>query len=131
MWVRTRSRVQNIFRTSQPGIGALPMLLSLVGVLLSLLLFYGPTDNWSWDPSYYYAQLRSPIIDGDLDLRGETVPADLPAQTITGLLPSQWPVGPGILWAPFFALAHLYTLVVDSASATGSTPIYVALGSAG
>lgn len=49
--------------------------LLVVLVLCSIFLFFGPTDNWSWDPSFYYAQLRSPIIDGDLDLSQEVIPA--------------------------------------------------------
>jgi hypothetical protein len=109
------------------------LLLIIIGIILSLIVCYGPIDNWRWDPSFYYAQLRSPIVEHDLDFRDETIPRDgVPFKTVTGLQPSQWPVGPGILWSPFFLLAHLYKLTVfGSQEATGFTPAYIALVSAG
>jgi hypothetical protein len=109
-----------------------PVLL-LGGALLVLsLACYGPTDNWRWDPSFYYAQLRSPIVDGNLDFRPETQPPNaIDIYTVTGLQPSPWPVGPGLFWAPFFVLAHLASLLINPAAADGFGNLYIALVSAG
>lgn len=71
-----------------------------------IILFYGPTDNWVWDPSYYYTQLRAPVINHSLDLRAGTQPPNT-YRTARGLQPSQWPIGPGILWSPFFIATDL------------------------
>lgn len=95
-------------------------------------MFYGPTDNWSWDPSYYYAQLRSPIIENDLDFRNETVTNGYVTKvTVTGLQGSAWPVGPSILWSPFFLLAHCFVSLLAPAKATGFSSPYIALVSFG
>jgi hypothetical protein len=102
------------------------MVLWIIACLGAMIAFFGPTDNWNWDPSFYYAQLRSPIIDHDLDFRGETVPSGV-LLTPTGLQGSVWPVGPSVLWAPFFLLAHLGALLVSPAEATGWSFPYVAL----
>ena len=93
-----------------------------------MLFFYSPTDNWSWDPSYYYAQIRSPIIENDLDFRNETETHGIATKvTVTGLQGSPWPIGPGILWSPFFLLAHVLVLMINPARATGFTSPYIAL----
>lgn len=97
-----------------------------------MLVFFGPTDNWSWDPSFYYAQLRSPIIENDLDFRNETITGGLEMQfTATGLQHSPWPIGPSILWSPFFLVAHILVLLVNPQQATGLSAPYVALVSLG
>jgi hypothetical protein len=90
--------------------------------------FFGPTDNWSWDPSFYYAQLRSPIIEHDLDFRNETVTGGIVTRyTEKGLQGSAWPIGPGILWSPFFLVAHGLVAVMAPAYATGFSFPYIAL----
>ena len=102
-------------------------------VLCSIFLFFGPTDNWSWDPSFYYAQLRSPIIDGDLDLSQEVIPAEqLTPHPVTGLVGSVWPMGVSISWSPFFLAAHIVTLATSGRQAAdGLTPMYIAAVGAG
>ncbi|PDW03901.1 hypothetical protein [Candidatus Viridilinea mediisalina] len=92
-----------------------------------MALFFGPTDNWSWDPSFYYAHIRSPIIDGDLDFRNETKTGqfELP-YTRNGLQHSLWPLGPSLLWSPFFLLAHGLTLLINPAHADGFSFLYIA-----
>jgi hypothetical protein len=95
-----------------------PFLLGVVAFLLALH-FFGPTDNWLWDPSFYYAQLRSPIIDGNFDWSDETIPANgVTLRTARGLQPSVWPVGPSVLWAPFFVAAHLYARLANPSGPT-------------
>ncbi len=104
-----------------------PFLLGVVAFLLALH-FFGPTDNWRWDPSFYYAQLRSPIIEGDFDWSDETIPENgVTRRTERGLQPSVWPVGPSVLWAPFFVAAHLYARLANpSAPADGFGAPYIA-----
>ncbi len=107
--------------------------IGLLGLaLLMVALFFGPTDNWMWDPSFYYAQLRSPLIEGDLDFRNETVigTAELP-YTVTGLQGSFWPIGPGLLWMPFFALGHVLALWIHPAWLDGFGPAYIVMVSLG
>ena len=107
------------------------IIILIVSICL-ILIFYGPTDNWSWDPSFYYAQMRSPLIDKDLDFRNETLPPNgISDVTITGLQPSQWPIGPGILWTPFFLLAHLLVEITHLSDSSGLSLPYVGLVSAG
>jgi hypothetical protein len=108
------------------------VILFAAALFLSVVIFYAPTDNWNWDPSFYYAQLRSPIIENDLDFRNETITRDiyLPP-TITGLQPSVWPIGPSILWSPFFLLAHLFVSVFIPIKANGFSTPYIALVSFG
>lgn len=85
----------------------------------------------------YYAWLRSPIIDGDLDFAnefergnpafvdsthtetGEIRPA---LRTGTGLVRNQWAVGAAILWSPFFVLGHLSAAVGGQATDGFSLP---------
>ena len=97
-----------------------------------MVMFYSPSQRWPWDPSYYYAQLRSPIIDKDLDFRNETVTQGIATGvTVTGLQGSPFPVGPSILWSPFFLMAHLLALVINPAKATGFSFPYIAMVSFG
>jgi hypothetical protein len=104
---------------------------ALLGLLVMVVCF-GPTDNWSWDPSFYYAQIRSPLIEGDLDFRNETKTGtiELP-YTATGLQPSMWPIGPSLLWSPFFLAAHGLTLALSSDATDGFAAPYIALVSLG
>jgi hypothetical protein len=101
-------------RERQPiSIAELRAVLAILGcIFLVLWLLYGvPLQNLSWDPSLYYAHVRSPLIDGDLDFRNDGLPPSLVAwHTRTGLALSIWSAGPALVWAPFFLLAHAATL---------------------
>lgn len=100
--------------------------------LVGMIVFFGPTDNWSWDPSFYYAQLRSPIIENDLDFSNETIiTRGGTRKTVTGLQHSPWPIGPSILWSPFFLVAHLVVLIVRPSLADGFYFPYITLVSLG
>lgn len=67
----------------------------------------------------YYAYLRSPLFDGDLDFYNEftifnplghmqyDIGDPCCKRTITGLVPNLWPIGVAFLWSPFVLLAHL------------------------
>ncbi len=93
----------------------------------------------------HFVFLHSAIIDGDLDLTNEYeyvpdhITADavgLPAlllkysshtpgyhpgyhrprpDPVTGRLPSNWSIGPALVWAPAYALAHLVSLAAHAA----------------
>lgn len=105
----------------------------VVGIaLLFMFLFFGPTDNWLWDPSFYYAQLRSPIIDRDLDFRGETQTGQVELKpTVTGLQGSVWPIGPSIAWTPFVLIAHFGTQLWPALPSDGYSVLYIAFVSLG
>ena len=83
------------------------------------------------DGNGYYAWIRSPVIDGDLDFLNEFQRGDptflptvfddegrlLPGMTTeTGHVRNQWSVGPAVVWAPFFLAAHA---VANTAQALG------------
>jgi hypothetical protein len=104
------------------------LVLAVILGLIGMIVFFGPTDNWSWDPSFYYAQVRSPIIDRDLDFSNETVTGGKPViNPETGLQESAWPIGPSILWSPFFILAHLIVLLFNPSQGDGFYFPYIAL----
>lgn len=113
---------------ARPGVVAA---LALLGLLL-MAAFFGPTDNWTWDPSFYYAHIRSPVVDGDLDFSDETRTGsvELP-RTATGLQDSAWPIGPSLLWSPYLLAAHGLMLALRPGAADGFAPLYIALVTAG
>ncbi|MEO7908915.1 MAG: hypothetical protein ABIV47_04630 [Roseiflexaceae bacterium] len=130
-----------MMRERQPiSIAELQTILAIFGsTFLALWALYGvPLQNLSWDPSLYYAHIRSPLIDGDLDFRNDGLPPSLVAShTRTGLAPSIWSAGPALVWAPFFLLAHAATMAGRAVGlpllADGYGPFYLlfcALGSA-
>lgn len=98
------------------------LLVSLSVLCLFAFLFTIPLpriDNQlvGSDGVYYYAYLPSLLLDGDLDFTDEYLYflAYAPDEaeriinnpTPKGVPPNQWPIGPAILWTPFFLLAHL------------------------
>lgn len=77
----------------------------------------------------YYAWLRSPLIDGDLDFQNEYEHFEqlLPAaespmttrllnhpRTPNGYIPNHWPVGPPIMWSPFILVGHAFARISGS-----------------
>lgn len=81
--------------------------------LISLLLYFTPVI--SHDGTEYYAYLRSLLIDGDLRFNNDLDPAQSPfagtpnlaaTPTETGYTPNLATVGPAIVWAPFWLIAH-------------------------
>ena len=100
------------------------ILLALTGICLLVFLAtisLPRIDNQlvGSDGVRYYVYLPSLLLDHDLDFTDEYIyfyayEPDKPDRMINnrtsqGLLPNQWPIGPAILWAPFFLLAHLLT----------------------
>jgi hypothetical protein len=86
----------------------------LVGVwAISTLIFFTPVIQH--DGTGYYAYVRSLFVDGDLHFANELDPVRSPFRTTnlsyeitqTGYTPNPWSVGPALVWAPFWLLAHL------------------------
>lgn len=77
------------------------------------LIHYFIVGNIIWgDGQYYYSYLRSTIIDGDLNFANELAYFRRPIiLTNTGLVANKYSIGPSLFWSPFFALAHIITLV--------------------
>jgi hypothetical protein len=79
------------------------------------------------DGTYYFMYTHSLVIDHDLDFRDEyarLLPGSLPATTPTGLPANQFAVGPGLLWIPFFAVAHVLALALRGLGAAVATDGY-------
>jgi len=96
-------------------------------LVLALLLVLGTFAYWTLDNSngysggiaeldgyYYYVYLRSLQVDGDIDFTNEYRDWANPfkfGETATGRARNIFGVGPAILWAPFFLLAHLLAFI--------------------
>jgi len=69
------------------------------------------------DGILYYHYVRSFVIDGDLDFTNEYLyfngPAGVPAPTPAGLPPNRMSIGMGVVWLPFFLLAHAIAGLLD------------------
>lgn len=90
--------------------------LALFVFIFSLLLIRVWRIGWSLgsDGLGYYAHIRSAMIDHDLDYANEfrnfnplghsVQSPDIKTQT--GHVPNKYPIGPALLWIPFFLLAH-------------------------
>ncbi|MBW1787225.1 MAG: hypothetical protein JRK53_11505 [Deltaproteobacteria bacterium] len=73
------------------------------------------------DSVYYFAYLRSGLMDGDLDFHNELerfYPKGNNSLTPRGLPTNPFSIGPAIFWAPFFVLAHGLTLLFQMLGAT-------------
>ncbi len=91
------------------------------------------------DGNGYYAWLVSPVIDGDLDFTNQFQRADPlfhtlifepdgtvrpEARTVTGRVGNQWSVGPAVMWAPWFLVAHGGVTLARALGATVSADGY-------
>lgn len=79
-----------------------------------LCLLYVQPSRVASDGIFYFAPLRSVVVDFDLDLENEyrTLGA-LPSyfqRTPTGRLPNNFSIGPAIAWAPLYGLTHATAL---------------------
>ena len=96
------------------------MLLTIALCTISLHVFQLSTNHWiiGSDGLGYYAHLRSLVIDHDLNYENEFRnynPFDHHVQnfrklTKTGYVANKYPIGPALLWTPFFIAAHFLTL---------------------
>lgn len=92
------------------------------------------------DSVSYYSWLRSSLFDGDLQFEneyrrlnpeGSFEPGSLVDPdgelTTTDHLPNAFAIGPAILWSPFVALAHLYSLASGGESDGYGQPYVIAV----
>ena len=98
--------------------GKMTTVTMVVGTALTLAYVVGAVESYgrpviAGDGLGHYAYLRSLWIDRDLDFANEfwdyREQYALPnpnRKTATGLVANPWPVGPAVLWAPAFAVAH-------------------------
>ncbi|MCM2326215.1 MAG: hypothetical protein NDI94_07145, partial [Candidatus Woesearchaeota archaeon] len=92
--------------------------LRYVVYLLLIFVFFKLMFFKPWiigDGLHQYSQLRSIVIDKDLNFSNEYEyfrtqnlgnVLDPKSKTITGLPPNPWPIGNAVLWSPFFLMAH-------------------------
>jgi hypothetical protein len=74
----------------------------------------------------YYALLRSPALDGDLDFANDFAGlGSRPVHSSRGEITSRVAMGVSLFWAPHFLLAHLLALL-GLAPADGFAPLYQA-----
>jgi hypothetical protein len=126
--IARRSIAEHLFGVS-PGVLSLVLVAAIAGwalvvrphaaLLLALLFALGLAAQLQLgarlqsDGFYYYAYLRSAVFDGDVNftndytLLGLQDKPQLFAPTKTGHAQSVAPVGPAILWSPFFAAGHV------------------------
>ena len=101
--------------------------MAALGILLAVLCSHG--ERLTSDGIDHYVYLRSLFVDHDLDLandyalvspRGES---DAP-ETPLGRTGNAHPIGPALVWAPFYALADLAARFTG-ASRDGLGPLYL------
>ncbi len=79
--------------------------------LVLLLVFDSGYLRATADGREYFAQVRSLVIDGDLDFANEN-------QLFRSAQPQTFPFGSAVLWVPFFVAAHLWLGVLNLAGAS-------------
>lgn len=98
-------------------------LVLLAVFLLCLFAAAAAQPEIASDGYNYFAYLRSAVCDGDLDFHNEFEYIGgkdpwfrntyQPRETLTGHLSNVFSVGPAILWAPFYLVAHGLVLTVS------------------
>ncbi len=95
--------------------GTVPVLPIALGFALSVVLLLNIYLS-SPDSAAYYSVPRSILIDHDLDFQNEYLYFEFQPNMfyLTGhqRLSNDWPIGAGLLWLPFFILAHLLALAL-------------------
>jgi hypothetical protein len=93
-------------------IGTLSALFAVCVVAFLITIPLPRVDNLliGSDGVLYYEYVHSLVIDGDLDFRNEHVhffgPDRLPPDTPAGRPPNKMSIGTGLVWIPFFGVAH-------------------------
>ena len=108
-------------------------LAALLGLAYALAAACGP--EFRADSANYFAYLRSAAFDHDLELDNEFEHWGYPQlpKTATGRRQNSQSIGPALLWAPFYAGAHLYVVSGLGAAhpADGYSPPYRAAAAVG
>ena len=99
------------------------VLLAIVLGTISLHVCQLSAGRWiiGSDGLGYYAHIRSLVIDHDLQYGNEFrdfnpfhhAVQDFQKPTRTGHVANKYPIGPALLWAPFFIAAHLLTISLN------------------
>jgi hypothetical protein len=119
---RFRREPQDAPLTRDPGVYAL---VGVLAVLLAALLSHG--ERVVSDGIDHYVYLRSLRVAGDLDLAddyaavsplGRSSAADTPL----GRMGNEHPIGPAILWAPFYLAGDGLSALLDPRGRTGDGP---------
>lgn len=102
-----------------------------------MLVLFRP-ELHGFDTVAYYSWLRSAVIRGTLDVTETFAHYGYLGErgfAPTGYRLNEWPVGPAILWLPFFLAGHLMALVANvlglAIPADGFSPPYLALTALG
>lgn len=99
-----------------------PRALLVAMVLLDLSSVYGRIGGDGYE---YYALLRSPLFDFDLDFANDYVGLGAQAVVTPGVgITSRVLVGQAIAWSPAFVVAHVATLLSGAAPADGFSQPY-------
>ncbi len=114
--------------------------IALLGLWIGVLLLLFRPQLHGMDTIAYYSWLRSGIIQGSLDVSDEFAHFGYLAErgrSPTGYRINEWPVGPALLWSPFFLAAHALVRMANRLgipiAADGYSapyPMFTALGSA-
>jgi len=112
----------------------------LIGTWLGILLLLFRPQLHGMDTVAYYAWLRAAAIRHSLDVSEEFAHFGYASErgiSPTGHRINEWPIGPALLWSPFFFTAHLIIHLGKALGIPGeadgySTPYFIltALGSA-
>jgi hypothetical protein len=102
--------------------------LALLTSLWCASAWIGP--NFGADSSAYFVTLRSVAFDRDLDVTNEWEHWGYPLHPLLGIQRSMSPVGPAVLWSPFYLAAHVWVLANRAFGRTvyeadGLSPPYV------
>lgn len=114
--------------------------IALLAVWAGVQLMLFRPELHGMDTVAYYAWLRSAVLQGNLDAGDEFERfgfGERRGLSPTGHRINEWPVGPALLWSPFFLAAHLLVRLGNALgipwAADGFSPPYLvltALGSA-
>jgi hypothetical protein len=95
-------------RTSKPD--PYPRALAALFVIVLAAMYMQPQRVAS-DGIFYFAPLRSVVVEGNLDFENEYRVLGATEgyfhRTDTGRLPNNFSIGPSLLWAPFYVAVHL------------------------
>jgi len=116
----TQFRIRELTDRSARRVLLATGVLSLVVFVATLLLPRSDGHLVGSDGRSYYAILRSVVFDGNLDLANEYAWIGFDPKPLTrmGLPECPFAIGTSVLWFPFFAAAHLLSLLLRGIGAS-------------
>jgi len=115
------------------------LLIFLLCTILLFFRFYITRSVMGGDAVYYYSNIRSLLIDKDIDFRNEythfyneispftgnrKIPSIPVKNSTTGKLPNIAPIGSAVLLAPFFVIGHFFSNIFQNLGFSVSTDGY-------